>query len=72
MPNDKVVSLAEPTLTMTFAEGLAFIERTRRQLDRFDELPHTPDWTIRLEDAAKIRGMCDDLEGDIRKSLSGA
>jgi len=62
--------LAEHTGTMTFAEGHAFIERTRRQLDRFGELPHAPDQTIAPEDAAEIRRMCDELEADINRSLS--
>jgi hypothetical protein len=63
---------AENTGTMTFAEGRAFIERTRRQLDRFHELPHAPGQTIAPDDAAEIRRMCDGLEADIKRSLSGA
>lgn len=63
--------LAEITRTMTFAKGRAFIERTRRQLDRFDRLPHAPGQAISPEDAAEIRKMCDELEADINKSLSG-
>jgi hypothetical protein len=34
-----VLKLDEAAASMTFADGLAFIERTRRQLDRFGELP---------------------------------
>jgi hypothetical protein len=66
----KVQMLAENTGTMTFAQGLAFIERTRRQLDRFDALPHAPGKTIDPAEAAAIRRMCDELEADISKSLS--
>jgi hypothetical protein len=63
--------LAKETRSMTLAEGLAFVERTRRQLNRFNQLPTAPGQTIAPEDAAEIRVMCDDLEADINKSLSG-
>jgi hypothetical protein len=72
MPESNVLRLAEPTRTMTFAEGRAFIERTRRQLDRFDALPHGEGETIAPEDAAAIRQMCDELEADINRSLATA
>jgi hypothetical protein len=72
MPSNKVEMLAEKTSTATFGQGLAFIERTRRQLDRFEQLPHPPSQTIASEDAAGIRRLCDELEADIHKSLSGA
>ena len=65
-----VHTLCENTRKMTFAEGLAFIERTRRQLDRFDDLPHAPGETIAPEDAADIRRQCDELEADIARSLN--
>ena len=72
MQTAKILTLAEPNGTMTFAEGLAFIERTRRQLDRFDDaLPHAPDQTLALDDAAEIRRMCDELGSDIEKYLCG-
>jgi hypothetical protein len=70
MSESTVLRLAEPTRTMTFAEGRAFIERTRRQLDRFDALPHAEGAHIATEDAAAIRRMCDELEADINRSLS--
>lgn len=71
MTASTVLKLAEPMKTMTFAEGLAFIERTRRQLDRFDALPHAPGQAISPEDAAEIRRLCDELSADINRSLSG-
>jgi hypothetical protein len=70
MPAPSVIGLSEPTGTMTFAQGLAFIERTRRQLDRFDALPHAPDQSIAPEDAADIRRQCVELEADILKYLN--
>jgi hypothetical protein len=70
MPSPRVHMFAENTGTMTFAEGRAFIERTRRQVDRFDDLPHTPGQMMATGDAAEIRRMCDDLEADINRSLS--
>ena len=72
MSRSTVLSFSETTATMTFAQGLAFIERTRRQLDRFDALPHGPGETISPEDAAAIRQQCAELEVDINRSLSNA
>jgi hypothetical protein len=72
MGSANVQMLAEITATMTFAQGLAFIERTRRQLDRFDALPPAPGETISPGDAAAIRQQCNELEADINRSLSNA
>jgi hypothetical protein len=72
MPNTKILPLAERTGAMTFAEGRAFIERTRRQLDRFAALPHAPHEAISPETAAEIRRQCDELEADINRYLSNA
>jgi hypothetical protein len=71
MSASKVIAFSETTGTMTFAEGLAFIGRTRRQLDRFGDLPRAPGQMVAPDDAAEIRRMCDDLEADINRSLSG-
>jgi hypothetical protein len=71
MPASSIIQFSENVSTMTFEEGLAFIERTRRQLDRFHSLPHPPEQIIAPEDEAEIRRMCDALEADIRASLSG-
>jgi hypothetical protein len=68
----ETIGFGETTGTATFAQGLAFIERTRRQIDRFGALPHAPEQTIAAEDAAEIRRMCDKLEADINTSLSTA
>jgi hypothetical protein len=70
MARSTVLGFSETTATMTFTEGLAFIERTRRQLDRFDALPHAPGETISPEDAAAVRQQCDELEADINRSLA--
>ena len=72
MPASSVLTLSENFDTMTFAEGLSFIERTRRQLDRFDDaLPHADGKSIDPAEAAEIRRRCDELEVSIRRSLSG-
>jgi hypothetical protein len=72
MSRSTVLGFSETTATMTFAEGIAFLERTRRQLDRFDNLPHAPAETISPEDAKVIRQQCEELEADIRRSLATA
>lgn len=70
MPAPKVIQFGEATGTMTYAEGIAFIERTRRQLDRFDDaMPRPPGESIAPEDAQRIHTMLDALEADIRKDL---
>ncbi len=70
MKTSKVLSLAEHNGSMTFAQGLEFIARTRRQLDRFDvALPHGEGEAIDPREAAEIRRICDELEADINKSL---
>jgi hypothetical protein len=72
MSASNVIQFSENAGTMTFEEGLAFIERTRRQIDRFHSLPHSPEQTIAPEHEAKIRRLCDELEADIHASLSGS
>ena len=70
LPN--VEMLAEGTGGMTFAQGLAFIERMRRQLDRYDRLPDASNTPMPPEKAAKLRRMCDELEANIMSDLSGS
>ncbi len=70
MTASQVILFGEPTRKMTYAEGLDFIERTRRQLDRFDVAMPRPDGqTIMPEDDAAIRLQLDELERDLRKDL---
>jgi hypothetical protein len=72
MVADKVQMMGENFATMTFAECRAFIERTRRQLDRFESLPNPSGHRIAPEDAARIRRKCDELEADINRSMSNS
>jgi len=65
-----VLRLDEAAASMTFGEGLAFIERTRRQLDRFGELPDAAGRAIAPGEEADIRRLCDELEADIKAKLS--
>jgi len=65
-----LLAFSENLGSMTFEDGIAFLERTRRQLDRFDALPRANGQTITPEDAAEIRALCDELESDIQASLS--
>jgi hypothetical protein len=70
MSASNVLGFSEPTKTMTIADGLAFIERTRRQLDRFDTaLPHDEGKTFDPEEAAAIRKICDKVEADLHRLL---
>jgi hypothetical protein len=70
MAASHVIGFSEPTGNMTIADGLAFIERTRRQLDRFDAaLPHDEGKTFDPEEAAAIRQICDKVEADLHKLL---
>ena len=70
MSGDTVVAFGEDTRTMTYEDGLAFIARTRRQLDRFDQaLPHRAGETIDPEDGTRIREKLDALEVSLKTDL---
>jgi hypothetical protein len=70
MSTSNVIRFGETPRTMTYEEGFAFIDRTRRQLDRFEvALPRGEGQTISPEDAAAIRLQLDELEKDFRKDL---
>jgi hypothetical protein len=70
MPSPKIIGFSEPTASCTIAEALAFIERTRRQVDRFERLPRAAGQSISPEDAATLHRQCDELEADIKRLLS--
>ncbi len=71
MPKQNVLAFSEDIDAMTFDEGLAFIERTRRQLDRYDvALPNAKTMRMAPEAEADIRRLLDELEADIHTSLA--
>jgi hypothetical protein len=49
---------------------LRYIERTRRQLDRFDSLPKSHGQRLAPDAETRIRQMCDELEADILAELA--
>ena len=70
MADAKELFFGEPTRTMTYEAGLAFIERTRRQLDRFEAaLPDGEERKITPEAETSIRRQLDELEADFRTDL---
>ena len=65
-----LLTFSEDADGMTLGDGLAFIEKTRRQLDRFDvAFPGADGHRMNPETEAKIRSICDELEADINKSF---
>ena len=70
MPAATVIGLSETTAPKTYEEGLEFIARMRRQLDRFDvAFPGANGNRMAPETEAKIRTICDELEADLHKDL---
>ncbi|HTR34981.1 MAG TPA: hypothetical protein VMH80_03715 [Bryobacteraceae bacterium] len=65
-----VLTCAEPTQGITVSGALNFLARTRRQLDRFGELPGTEGRVIDPHEAREIRRLCNELEADIKARLS--
>jgi hypothetical protein len=68
-PSAAVFDLRPLPKYATQGDLLAYIERTRRQLDRFEQLPGTDGRRIDAAAAVRIRAMCDELEADILKGL---
>jgi hypothetical protein len=68
MSASNVLNLSENFDTMTAGECLKFIERSRRQIDRFERLPQKPS-EIDREEFASIRAGLDALEKRVRAFL---
>jgi len=70
MDGSNVIDFGQTDRRMTYEEGLAFIERMRRQLDRFDvAVPRANGRRMDSETEATIRQICDELEADFKKDL---
>lgn len=70
MPASNVTEFAQTDRPMTYEEGLAFIERMRRQLDRFDvAVPGMSGKRMDPETETNIRRICDELEAEFKKDL---
>jgi hypothetical protein len=70
MPSAKVIEFSETDRPMTYAQGLAFIKRMRRQLDRFDVTgPGKSGKRMDPETEARIRQICDEVEAEFRSDL---
>jgi hypothetical protein len=65
MPASNVLRFSEDFDTMTYPECLAFIARSRRQIDRLEQLPQELREADR-EELASIRQGLDDMELRIR------
>jgi hypothetical protein len=70
MSTTTLLNFDKDTGTITIAEALAEIHRTRRQLDRFEHLPQGSGRAVSPEDAALLRCKCDALEEKLIRLLS--
>ena len=72
MLTSNVVQFSENIPTMTFEEGLAFIERTRGQLYRFEvAFPSASGEHIPFAAKANVTWLLSELEPDIRAKIEG-
>jgi len=70
MSASNVIDFAQTNRPMTYEEGFAFIERMRRQLDRFEvSMPGANGRRMHPETEARIRRICDELETEFRSDL---
>jgi hypothetical protein len=65
----EVFELRPPPKFTSQGDLLRYVERTRRQLDRFEQLPGADACAIDPKAAARILAMCDELEADIITNL---
>ncbi len=68
--NAKVFELRPLPRFASQGDLLRYIERTRRQLDRFEQLPGADGKTFAADAAGRIRSLCDELESGILMGLS--
>jgi hypothetical protein len=71
--NDAPTSIFLPDFdSMTVDDLRAYIDRSRRQLDRFEHLPGGAENPIDPDEAAIIRRLCDEIEAGLdAKDMSG-
>jgi len=70
MSTSNVIDFAQTDCPMTYEQAFAFIERMRRQLDRFEvSVAGANGRRIAPETEAKIRRLCDELEAEFRNDL---
>jgi hypothetical protein len=70
MTTSNVIAFAGTNRPMTYEEGFAFIEKMRRQLDRFDvALPGRTGERMDPKIEARIREICDELEAEFKSDL---
>ena len=68
MPESNVIGFSESIPVKTTAQGAAFIELMRRQLDRYGvAFPGVEGQQMEGGCEQKIRRICDDLEREIRE-----
>jgi hypothetical protein len=71
MPISNVIDLSENLPMRTAGDGLAYVVRMRRQLDRFGvAFPGKEGQRLPAEDESRIRRICDNLEADITKRIA--
>jgi hypothetical protein len=68
--NAEIFQLRSPAGHASQGDLLRYIDRTRRQLDRFEKLPDGHANRKEPDTVANIRRMCDELEADIVKGLT--
>ena len=70
MSTSHVIAFDQTDRPMTYEQAFAFIEKMRRQLDRFGvAIPGKNGQRMDPETEAKIRQICDELEAEFRSDL---
>jgi hypothetical protein len=70
MSISNVLEFDQADRPMTYEQAFAFIEKMRRQLDRFGvAVPGKNGQRMNPETEAQIRSLCDELEAEFRSDL---